>query len=187
MIRLLLQNCVSSWSAAPACWLGCLSTHACFMIVWGSRITLETIWGLWFTHWDQNYDLLTRCSHSGTPIRPLVFVVPTRFLCSCWTLWCWELWVHESKGRHNMSWAAQGVLLSRRGVVLLIAPRTCESTSTQVWVCGNTKMWTVHQPSSLGDVQCLSFICIKACELFFVDIGEHRKRLIAIIGAPMGG
>ena len=41
-------------------------------------------------------------------------------------------------------------------------------------------MWTVHQPSSLGDVQCLSFICIKACELFFVDIGEHRKRLIAI-------
>ena len=43
-----------------------------------------------------------------------------------------------------------------------------------------TKVWTVHQPSSLGDVQCLSFICIKVCELFFVDIGEHRKRLIAI-------
>ena len=40
-----------------------------------------------------------------------------------------------------------------------------------------TKVWTVHQPSSLGDVQCLSFICIKVCELFFVDIGEHRKRL----------
>ena len=48
-------------------------------------------------------------------------------------------------------------------------------------------MWTVHQPSSLGDVQCLSFICIKACELFFVDIGEHRKRLNRDIGAPMGG
>ena len=41
-------------------------------------------------------------------------------------------------------------------------------------------MWAVHQPSSLGGVQCLSFICIKVCELFFVDIGEHRKRLIAI-------
>ena len=26
----------------------------------------------------------------------------------------------------------------------------------------------------------MSFICIKVCELFFVDIGEHRKRLIAI-------
>ena len=26
----------------------------------------------------------------------------------------------------------------------------------------------------------MSFICMKACELSFVDIGVHRKRLIAI-------
>ena len=62
------------------------------------------------------------------------FVVPTHFSCSCWTLWCWEQWVHEPKGRHNMSWAAQGVLWSRRVVVVLIAPRACEWTSTQVRV-----------------------------------------------------
>ena len=66
-------------------------------------------------------------------------------------------------------------------MVLLIAPRTCESDIDYTGPGGNrTKVWTVHQPSSLGDVQYLSFICIKACELFFVDIGEHRKRLIAI-------
>ena len=54
--------------------------------------------------------------------------------------------------------------------------------------CGNrTKVWTVHQPSSLGDVQCLSFICMKVCELSFVDIGVHRKRLDRDTGAPMGG
>ena len=48
-------------------------------------------------------------------------------------------------------------------------------------------MWTVHQPSSLGDAQYLSFICVKACELSFVDIGVHRKRLVAIPVRPMGG
>ena len=62
-------------------------------------------------------------------------------------------------------------------MVLLIAPRTCESTSTQVRVATALKCGLY---SSLGDVQCLSFICTKACELFFVDIREHRKRLIAI-------
>ena len=65
-------------------------------------------------------------------------------------------------------------------MVLLIAPRICESTS-DTGLCGSrTKVWTTHQPGSLGDVQYLSFICMKVCELSFVDIGVHRKRLIAI-------
>ena len=65
-------------------------------------------------------------------------------------------------------------------MVLLIAPRTCESTS-DTGPCGSrTKVWTTHQPGSLGDVQYLSSICMKVCELSFVDIGVHRKRLIAI-------
>ena len=38
------------------------------------------------------------------------------------------------------------------------------------------------------DVHYLSFIFTKACELSFVSIGVHRKRLIPIPeGAPMGG
>ena len=41
-------------------------------------------------------------------------------------------------------------------------------------------MWAIHQPGSLGDVKSLSFICMKVCELSFVDIGVHRTRLIAI-------
>ena len=41
-------------------------------------------------------------------------------------------------------------------------------------------MWAVDQPGSLGDVQHLSFICMKVCELPFVDTGVHRKRLMAI-------
>ena len=43
-----------------------------------------------------------------------------------------------------------------------------------------TKVWTIHQPSSLGNVNYLSFICKKVFELSFVDIGVHRERLIAI-------
>ena len=67
-------------------------------------------------------------------------------------------------------------------MALLIAPHTCESTSTQVRVAARsrTKVWAIHQPGSLGDVQYFSFICMKTCELSFVDIGVHRKRLIAI-------
>ena len=68
-------------------------------------------------------------------------------------------------------------------MALLIAPHTCESTSTvrhrSVWQL-RTKVWAIHQPGSLGDVQYLSFICMKVCELSFVDIGVHRTRLIAI-------
>ena len=65
-------------------------------------------------------------------------------------------------------------------MVLLIAPRTCESTSTQCPRGRRTKVWAIDQPGSLGDVQYLPFICMKVCELSFVDIGVHRKRLIAI-------
>ena len=67
-------------------------------------------------------------------------------------------------------------------MVLLIAPRTCESASTQLTGPrgSRTKVWAIHQPGSMGHVQYLSFICMKACELSFVDIGVHRKRLIAI-------
>ena len=47
--------------------------------------------------------------------------------------------------------------------------------------CGSrSKVWTIHQPGSLGDVQYLSFICMKVCKFSFLDIDVHRKRLIAI-------
>ena len=67
-------------------------------------------------------------------------------------------------------------------MALLIAPHTCESTSTQVRVAAALKcgLHGIHQPGSLGDVQYLSFICMKVCELSFVDIGVHMTRLIAI-------
>ena len=66
-------------------------------------------------------------------------------------------------------------------MALLIAPHTCESTSTQVRVAAALKcgLYT-SQPGSLSDVQYLSFICMKVCELSFVDTGVHRTCLIAI-------
>ena len=65
-------------------------------------------------------------------------------------------------------------------MVLLIAPRTCESTSTQVRVAAALKCGLYNSSGSLGDVHNLSIIYMKVCELFFVDIGVHRTRLIAI-------
>ena len=65
---------------------------------------------------------------------------------------------------------------------LLIVPHTCESSiDIDTGPRGRrTKVWAIDQPGSLGDVQYLSFICMKVCELSFVDIGVHRTRLIAI-------
>ena len=65
-------------------------------------------------------------------------------------------------------------------MVLLIAPRTCAIDIDTGPRGSRTKVWTIHQPGSLCDVQYLSFICIKVCELSFVDIAVHRKCLIAI-------
>ena len=65
-------------------------------------------------------------------------------------------------------------------MVLLIAPRTCESTIDTCPRGSRTKVWAIHQPGSLGDVKYLSFICMKVCEVSFVDIGVHSKSLIAI-------
>ena len=64
-------------------------------------------------------------------------------------------------------------------MALLIAPHTCELTSTQVRVAAALKCG-LYTSQGLGDVKYLLFICMKACELSFVDIGVHRTRLIAI-------
>ena len=84
--------------------------------------------------------------------------------------------------RANITSPGQLKMFFSRGrvLLLLIAPCTCESTLRQVRVAAALKCGLYHQPGSLGDVKYLLFICMKACELSFVDIGVHRTRLIAI-------
>ena len=72
-------------------------------------------------------------------------------------------------------------------MVLLIAPRTCAIDIDTGPRGSRTKVWAIHQPGSLGDVQYLTFMCTKICELSFVDIGVHRTRLIAISVLRWGG
>ena len=158
------------------------------MIVWGSRMILETMLGLCFTHWDQNYYLLTRCSHPGMPIRPPMYlwwgpIAIFVLLLDSLVLRAVGLWAPR---------LTQQVLISSRWVLVeeRCGTSDCATGHTHMWIDIDTgprgsrpKVWAIHQPGSLGDVQYLSLICkyMKVCELSFVDIGVHRTRLIAIL------
>ena len=42
-------------------------------------------------------------------------------------------------------------------------------------------VWTIQQPGSLGGVVYSSIMYLDVCDHTFVDNGEHRKRLIALL------
>ena len=113
------------------------------------------------------------------PFRPLVFVVSTHFCALV------GLSGAESCGsmnpRADATCPEQLKVFFSQGEVWYFGLRHTHVNRHRHRSGGSrTKVWAIHQPGSLGDVKSLSFICMKVCELSFVDIGVHRTRLIAI-------